>query len=109
MPFQRVCAEDDLDANELTAFFVDDCEVLVLRDASGTLRAMDGICPHEQFSLALGGFDGTVIVCANHMWSFDATTGKGISNPSCQLEQYPLKVEDGEVFVDVEVSADMTG
>ncbi len=108
MAFRRVCAESDIGAGELTAFFLEGWEVLVVRDASGTLRAMDGICPHEQFPLAMGGFDGTVITCANHMWSFDATTGKGISNPSCQLEQYALKVDDGEVFVDTEASAEAT-
>jgi toluene monooxygenase system ferredoxin subunit len=106
MAFERVCLESDIGAGEITAFFIDGWEVLVLRDASGTLRAMDGICPHEQFSLALGGFDGTVITCANHMWSFDAMTGKGISNPGCRLAQYALNVVDGEVFVDTEASAD---
>ena len=100
MAFERVCVESDIDAGELTAFFVNGWEVLVLRDASGTLRAMDGICPHEQFSLAFGGFDGTVITCANDMWTLDATSGKGISNPSCQLDEYALKIEDGDVYVD---------
>jgi len=104
MAFERVCVESDIDAGELTAFFVNGWEVLVLRDASGTLRAMDGICPHEQFSLAFGGFDGTVITCANHMWTFDATSGKGISNPSCQLDQYALKIEDGDVYVDTDTT-----
>ena len=108
MAFKRVCAESDIGAGEITAFFIDDWEVLVLRDASGTLRAMDGICPHEQFSLALGGFDGTVITCANHMWSFDATTGKGITTPTCPLELYDLKVEDGGVYVDTQTSAEAT-
>lgn len=108
MAFKQVCAESDIGAGEMTAFFVDGWEVLVLRDSSGTLRAMDGICPHEQFSLALGGFDGMVITCANHMWSFDATTGKGITTPTCQLEQYDLKVEGGEVFVDTDASAEST-
>lgn len=108
MAFKRVCAESDIGVGEMTAFFIDDWEVLVLRDASGSLRAMDGICPHEQFSLALGVFDGTVVTCANHMWSFDATTGKGITTPSCQLEQYALKVEGGEVFVDTHASAEAT-
>jgi toluene monooxygenase system ferredoxin subunit len=108
MGFERVCADSDLQVGDMTAFFIDDEEVLVLRDAGGMLRAMDGICPHEEFPLAMGGFDGTVITCANHMWCFDATTGKGISNPSCHLKQYALKVEDGEVFVDMEASVEAT-
>lgn len=92
----------------MMAFFIDDSDVLVLRDASGALRAMEGTCPHEQFPLALGSFDGTIITCANHKWCFDASTGKGIRPPSCQLEQYALKVENGEVFVDTEMSVEAT-
>lgn len=109
MGFQRVCAESDLGVGAMRAFFIDGWEVLVLRDASGTIRAMDGICPHEQFPLALGAFDGAVITCANHMWCFDATTGRGISPPSCHLDQYALKVEDGEVFIDTEISLNAAG
>ncbi len=104
MAFKRVCAHDDVGVGDMAAFFVDGWEVLVLRDSTGTLRAMDGVCPHEQFPLAMGSFDGTVITCANHQWCFDATTGKGIRPPSCRLETYLLKVEDGEVYVDTEPS-----
>ena len=104
MAFARVCSDGDIGISEMEAFFVDDWEVLVVRDKDGTLRAMEGTCPHEDFPLVHGMFDGQVITCANHQWCFDATTGKGISPPSCRLDQYALKVEDGEVFVDTEVS-----
>lgn len=104
MAFARVCAEGDIATGEMEAFFVDDWEVLVVRDRTGTLRAMDGICPHEDFPLVHGTFDGAVVTCANHQWMFDATTGKGIRPPSCRLDQYALKVEGGEVFVDTEAS-----
>jgi toluene monooxygenase system ferredoxin subunit len=107
MAFRRVCSESDLGVGEMTAFFIDDWEVLVLRDTTGTLRAMDGLCPHEQFPLAFGHFDGTVLTCANHQWCFDATTGKGIRPPSCRLERYALKVEDGEVYVDTSISIEV--
>jgi toluene monooxygenase system ferredoxin subunit len=104
MGFARVCAEGDIGIGEMEAFFVDDWEVLVVRDSKGTLRAMDGTCPHEDFPLVHGMLDEDVLVCANHSWCFDATTGKGINPPSCKLDLYDLKVEDGEVFVDTESS-----
>ncbi len=102
MAFARVCAEGDIASGEMEAFFLDDWEVLVVRDRAGTLRAMDGTCPHEDFPLVHGSFDGTVLTCANHQWMFDATTGKGIRPPSCRLDQYAVKVEAGEVYVDTE-------
>jgi toluene monooxygenase system ferredoxin subunit len=100
MGFARVCAESDISAGEMEAFFLDDWEVLVIRDRHGTLRALDGICPHEDFPLVHGSFDGAVLTCANHQWMFDVATGKGIRPPSCRLDQYALKVEDGSIFVD---------
>src|SRR5262245_8871068 len=102
MAYTRVCAESEVVDGEMSGFYVDGWEVLVLRDSSGTLRAMDGICPHEDFSLAYGMLDEDVIVCANHSWCFDATTGRGINPTSCQLDQYAIKVEDGDVYVDTE-------
>jgi toluene monooxygenase system ferredoxin subunit len=100
MAYSRVCAADELGAGDMAAFFLDGWEVLVVRDANGELHAMDGACPHEDFPLIHGDFDGTVLVCANHLWCFDATTGKGINPPTCQLSQYAVKTEAGEVFVD---------
>lgn len=103
MVFARVCAEDDIGVGEMQAFFLD-WEVLIVRDSTGTLRAMDGICPHEDFPLVHGMLDEDVLVCANHSWCFDTTTGKGINPPTCKLDLYALKVEDGEVLVDLEAS-----
>lgn len=106
MAYQRVCAAEDLGPEEMAAFFVDDWEVLVVRDGNGELRAMDGTCPHEDFPLVHGLLDGTVLTCANHLWSFDTTTGRGINPPSCRLQRFALKVTDGDVYVDTDASPD---
>ena len=103
MSYQRVCSADDIDVEDMAAFFLDGWEVLVVRDRNGDLHAMDGTCPHEDFPLVHGALDGTVLVCANHMWSFDMTTGRGINPPSCKLSKYAIKIEEGDVFVDTEV------
>jgi toluene monooxygenase system ferredoxin subunit len=89
----------------MAAFFLDDGEVLVVRDGERTLHAVDGTCPHEDFPLIHGDFDGTVLTCANHLWSFDVTTGRGINPPSCALTRYAVKVEDGDVFVDTDATS----
>lgn len=99
MSFTRVCAVDDLERGDMAAFFVDGREVLVVRDDSGAVRAFDGLCPHEDFPLVNGDFDGRVLTCINHLWSFDATTGQGISPPTCRLDVWAVKVEGDEIFV----------
>ncbi len=100
MGFSRVCADGDLVTGDMAAFYVDEVEILVVRDTKGRLHALNGICPHEDYPLAYGDFDGTVITCANHYWTFDATTGKGINAPGCHLARYALSVENGEILVD---------
>lgn len=102
MAYQRVCRADDITSEDMEAFFLDGWEVLVVRDGKGDLHALDGICPHEDFPLVHGLLQGSVLTCANHLWSFDTTTGKGINPPSCKLAKYAVKVEDGDVFVDTE-------
>jgi toluene monooxygenase system ferredoxin subunit len=100
--YRRVCAAGELREGDMAAFFVEGREVLVLRDARGVLHAMDGLCPHEDTPLVDGDFDGAVLTCLSHLWSFDATTGRGISPPSCRLTQYAVKVEGDDIYVDPE-------
>jgi toluene monooxygenase system ferredoxin subunit len=105
MAFQRVCALDEIGDDGLTAVFLD-WEVLVVRDGTGRIHAMDGTCPHEDFPLVYGFFDGSVLTCSNHLWSFDATTGRGINPPSCKLNKYAVKIDDGVVYVDTDAAPD---
>jgi len=100
--YTRVCAADQLLEGDMAAFFVDGREVLVVRDARGSLHAMEGLCPHEDTPLVDGDFDGTVLTCLSHLWSFDVTTGRGINPPSCRLTQYVLKVDGNDIYVDPE-------
>jgi toluene monooxygenase system ferredoxin subunit len=100
MAFERVCSATEIGDGEMAAFFLDGWEVLVLRDTRGQLHAFDGICPHEDFPLVYGELDGDVLVCANHLWCFDATSGKGINPPSCRLAEYALRLDGVDVYVD---------
>lgn len=102
MAFTRVCAADALPTGGMAAFFVDDEEVLVVRDRDGNLHAIDGICPHEDTPLVHGDFDGAVLTCLTHGWSFDATTGIGINPPGCRLRRYGVRVEGADIYIDTE-------
>lgn len=101
MGFTRVCGLGDVPLDTMESFFVEDVEVLVVHGSSG-VHAFDGICPHEEFPLVDGSLEDSTIVCIGHGWVFDAMTGQAVYPPGCRLTEYPLRIEDSEVYVDVD-------
>ena len=75
-------------------------KVLILK-VDGQLHAYDGVCPHQSAPLVEGRFDGHVLTCRAHEWTFDACTGKGINPKGACLRKYPVKIACGRVFVAV--------
>lgn len=64
------------------------------------LAAIQRKCPHEGANLDQGQiFAGKVIKCPLHGFMFDLFSGKGLNCPALHITIYPLKVENGEVFV----------
>jgi toluene monooxygenase system ferredoxin subunit len=99
--FVEVCAVEDVWSGEMESFDVGDREVLIL-NVEGQLHAYDGICPHQSMPLIDGRFEGNVLTCRAHEWSFDACTGQGINPKAECLRRYPLQILDGKVFVAIE-------
>jgi len=56
----------------------------------------------QDIALAEGKFDGKVLMCRAHQWTFDARTGAGINPGDCRLAQYPVKVDGDDILVAVE-------
>lgn len=96
--YVQVCAVEDLWEGEMEAFDIGDAEVLLL-NAGGSFHAYDAICPHQSVPLVDGRFEGGVLTCRAHQWSFDACTGAGINPCGQQLRRYPIRIVDGQVFV----------
>jgi len=102
MAFVKVCDVAQLGASGIAAFYIEGVEVLVVRDRYGALHAFYGLCPHEDYPLVEGYFDGATITCAAHGWMIDATNGRGVNPPSCRITAYPLKLEGDEIYVDLD-------
>jgi nitrite reductase/ring-hydroxylating ferredoxin subunit len=72
-----------------------------LCNVGGELRALDGVCPHQGGPLGEGALHDGVITCPWHMWEFDSRTGDCVFNNAVSVPVYPVRVEDGEVLVDI--------
>ena len=65
--------------------------------------AADGVDP--SIATLRSAFDGRRIECPLHQGRFDVRSGKALSAPVCvDLRTWPLKIENGEIFLDLTAS-----
>lgn len=103
MSFERVLAADDLWDGDKVARVVRGTPVLLLKAGDRVCAYLDR-CPHQRIPLSEGRLQDGVLTCRAHLWSFEACTGKGINPASTGLRSFPVKIEDGEIFVDVDAN-----
>jgi len=102
MAYQRVGSTEDLWEGEMLEVEVGEHTLLLVWPEGGELRAFQGVCPHQDIALAEGKFDGKVLMCRAHQWTFDARTGAGINPGDCRLAEYPVKLDGDNILVSVE-------
>ncbi|MGH9133508.1 MAG: MocE family 2Fe-2S type ferredoxin [Ilumatobacteraceae bacterium] len=99
----EVCAADDVDEEDVIPVAHDGRDYAVYRSPGNEYFATDGHCTHERFLLADGLVMGNIIECPKHNGRYDYRTGEGKGPPICEnLRTYPVKVEGGAVFIDLE-------
>jgi nitrite reductase/ring-hydroxylating ferredoxin subunit len=76
--------------------------VVALFNVGGTFYALDGICPHQGGPLGQGELTGCIVTCPWHGFQFDVTTGQHVASRSLVQPTLPVKVEVGEVWVEIE-------
>ena len=76
-------------------------QVLCLANIEGHLCVLDNACPHRQGPLGQGWIEGQTVVCPWHAWAFDCRTGIAEPPERAQVRVYPVRSEQGEVFVDL--------
>jgi toluene monooxygenase system ferredoxin subunit len=70
---------------------------IVLVNVAGEIRAFEDRCPHLGSQLSAGNLDGSTLTCANHLWEFDALTGKGTNPGNCQLTVFGTRVRADQI------------
>ena len=99
--FTKIAAQSELPApGEAKEFSCGD-KVICIANVDGDLSAMDNLCLHRGGPLGQGLVDGGKVVCPWHGWQWDPTTGQAGHNPNAKVAIYPLKIENGDVQVEV--------
>jgi toluene monooxygenase system ferredoxin subunit len=96
--WQTVMPAEDLWAGELTGVQLGEKKIVLL-NVGGEIRAFEDRCPHLGSQLSEGVLDGCTLTCANHLWEFDALTGKGTNPGGCQLTVVGTRVREGQIEI----------
>lgn len=94
----------DLPVDDLSTVTLDGVSVLVV-NVEQRLSAYRNECAHEALPLDNAVLDvaSNTLTCPWHGFCFDAGSGECLSAPGAQLEQLPLRIDDGDVWVRITV------
>jgi nitrite reductase (NADH) small subunit len=98
--WHRLISLAELPAGSGREFTVKDSIIALFR-VDDDLFAIDGICAHAAGPLAKGKLQGTIVTCPWHGWQYDVSSGQHCLTPSICQRTFPVKVEAGEVFIEL--------
>ena len=97
--FVRACALAAVPDEGAVGIEVNGVPVAVVR-AEGEVFAIHDVCSHEEVPLSEGEIYDHTVECWLHGSCFDLRTGNPTGPPATEPEPvYPVKVEDGDVYV----------
>jgi 3-phenylpropionate/trans-cinnamate dioxygenase ferredoxin component len=101
--WKKVATLADFEKDDRLFAEAGDQEIAVFKAADGALYAVSPWCTHQRVSMMNGWIEGAEITCPLHGARFDLKTGRHLCAPAPRpLQSFPLKVEDGAVFVQVD-------
>ena len=77
----------------------DTMSIAVFRNSKDEVFAMKDECPHKQGPLSQGIVHGTTVTCPLHNWKIDLKSGEALGPDEGCTNVFPVKVEDGKVFL----------
>ena len=76
-------------------------EVAVFRTADDRVFALLDRCPHKGGPLSQGIVFGERVACPLHNWSIELKSGEAVAPDVGCTKRFPVRVDAGEVFVDL--------
>jgi toluene monooxygenase system ferredoxin subunit len=97
----RIAPLAELWIGDLVAARIAGTPVLVVR-LGDEVHAYEDRCAHLGVALSEGTLDGMVLTCSAHHWQYDVATGRGINPATACLVRFPVTIEHGVVYVELE-------
>jgi len=104
MAFTKVATQSELPASNQATEFMHGGKEICVANINGTYSAMDNICLHQGGPLGQGMIEDGKVVCPWHAWAYDPNTGQAAHNSAAKVAVYPLKIENGDVLIELPTS-----
>lgn len=103
-PFHKICALEDIPQNTGVCALIDGKQIAVFRTGSADLYAIDNHDPFSNANVLSRGIVGTrgdtpKIASPIYKQQFDLTTGQCLDDPEVTISTYPVREQDGMVYV----------
>jgi nitrite reductase/ring-hydroxylating ferredoxin subunit len=97
----RAAALADLEPDRPVAVTLNGAQVVLVRIGE-RVHAVSDVCTHQGGPLSEGRLSGARLACPWHGWMYDVRTGQCLMpSRGAPVSSYPVRVEGGEVWVDV--------
>jgi nitrite reductase (NADH) small subunit len=98
--FTKLTTESELPPiNEAKEFPCGD-KLICVANVNGEINAMENVCLHRGGPLGQGVIEGGKVICPWHGWEWNPKTGEAQA-PGAKIAVYPVKVEDGDVLIEI--------
>ena len=99
--WQKVCALGDIPLLGARVVKSAQGNIAVFRTADDEVFALADKCPHKGGPLSQGIVFGRKVACPLHNWNISLDDGNAVAPDKGCTRSYPVKVEDGTVFLQV--------
>ena len=99
--FTKLTTQSELPAADTAKEFPCGTKMICVANVNGTYSAMDNVCLHRGGPLGEGMIENGKVVCPWHGWAWDPKTGAAAHNANAKLAVYPLKIENGDVLIEI--------
>jgi nitrite reductase/ring-hydroxylating ferredoxin subunit len=96
------CRAEDIPEGERKIVEIEGKSIGIFHQAGGWY-AVQNRCLHRGGPVATGSLQEGILTCPWHGYQYKLTTGELLQDPKARLEQYPVQVRDGEVYLQIPV------
>jgi nitrite reductase (NADH) small subunit len=101
MPYTKVALQSELPpVNEAKEFSCGN-KTICIANVDGNYSALDNVCLHRGGPLGQGMIDAGKVICPWHGWAWDVKTGATELDSSLRVQIYRVKIENGDVMVEI--------
>jgi nitrite reductase (NADH) small subunit len=101
MPFTKIASQSELPAANEAKEFPCGEKTVCIANVNGVYSAMDNVCLHVGGPLGEGAIEDGKVVCPWHGWQYDPKTGQATHNADLKVAVYPMKIEGGDITIDL--------